>query len=84
MWECSNRVSSLTHLQTPAAWPTEEVEWLASTAYNHSVDLWCYNKVEACRWWAEKAIALAHYSDDGGQLEARLHENYVKNKLGDP
>lgn len=75
--------SALTRMQTPAAWPTEEVEWIASTAYNHSIDLWCRDQAEACRWWATKAISLAHYSDDGGQLEARLHESYLKNKLGD-
>lgn len=69
-------------MKTPAAWPTEEVEWIASTAYNHSIDLWCHDQAEECRWWAEKAISLAHYSNDGGQLEAMLQERYIKNKLG--
>lgn len=68
-------------MQTPAAWPTEEIEWLASTAYNHSIDLWGRDKDEGCRWWAEKAISLAHYSDDGGHLEAMLQMKYVEYKL---
>lgn len=68
-------------LQTPAAWPTEELEWFASAAYNHSIDLWGRDEDEACRWWAEKAMSMAHHCRDGGQLEALLQAKYVKLRL---
>lgn len=54
------------------------MEWFATTAYNYSIDLWGREKAIECRRWAEKAIRLAHYCDDGGHLEALLQDNYVK------
>ncbi|KAH0162689.1 SPO22-domain-containing protein, partial [Aureobasidium melanogenum] len=54
--------------QIPEAYPPEELEWLASTAFNHAVDLW-FAGIEAgevqgedneqARVWAEKALMLA-------------------------
>ncbi|KAH0013899.1 SPO22-domain-containing protein, partial [Aureobasidium melanogenum] len=54
--------------QIPEAYPPEELEWLASTAFNHAVDLWfagieagegqCEDNEQA-RTWAEKALILA-------------------------
>lgn len=54
--------------QIPEAYPPEELEWLASTAFNHAVDLW-FAGIEAgegqgedneqARTWAEKALMLA-------------------------
>ncbi|KAG9644000.1 SPO22-domain-containing protein, partial [Aureobasidium melanogenum] len=54
--------------QIPEAYPPEEIEWLASTAFNHAVDLW-FADIEAgegqgganeqARTWAEKALMLA-------------------------
>ncbi|PSR97315.1 meiosis protein SPO22/ZIP4 like-domain-containing protein [Coniella lustricola] len=63
---------------SPATWPSEEVEWFASSAYNHAIDLYNRKDVEACRRWAQSALKLAHYSGDGGTLEALLQERYVK------
>ncbi|KAG9530791.1 SPO22-domain-containing protein, partial [Aureobasidium melanogenum] len=54
--------------QIPEAYPPEELDWLASTAFNHAVDLW-FAGIEAgqgqgedneqARTWAEKALMLA-------------------------
>ncbi|KAG9964353.1 SPO22-domain-containing protein, partial [Aureobasidium melanogenum] len=54
--------------QIPEVYPPEELEWLASTAFNHAVDLW-FAGIEAgevqgehneqARVWAEKALMLA-------------------------
>lgn len=55
----------------------EEVEWFASAAYNHSIDLWGRDEDEACRWWAQRAMKMAHCCGDEGQLEAVLQAKYV-------
>ncbi|ROV97146.1 hypothetical protein VMCG_07448 [Cytospora schulzeri] len=61
---------------TPSAWPTEELEWFASAAYNHSIDLWGRHDNEGCRWWAQRAMGIAHYCEDGGRLEAMLRDRF--------
>ncbi|KUI61426.1 Testis-expressed sequence 11 protein [Cytospora mali] len=66
---------------TPSAWPTEELEWFAAAAYNHSIDLWGRDEDEACRWWAQKAMSIAHYCQDGGHLDALLRDKYAKLRL---
>lgn len=68
-------------IKTPAAWPTEEIEWFASTAYNHSVDLRLQDDAEASEEWARMAMTLAHYCNDGGHLEVTLQDMHVKYKL---
>ncbi|KAH0365376.1 SPO22-domain-containing protein, partial [Aureobasidium melanogenum] len=54
--------------QIPEAYPPEELEWLASAAFNHAVDLWFAgfeegegqgDDNEQARVWAEKALMLA-------------------------
>ncbi|KAI4727187.1 hypothetical protein E4T49_05102 [Aureobasidium sp. EXF-10728] len=55
--------------QIPEAYPPEELEWLAATAFNHAVDLWFAGVEtgsdgqgrgnEQARAWAEKALMLA-------------------------
>jgi hypothetical protein len=55
--------------QIPEAYPPEELEWLASTAFNHAVDFWFAGAEEEAegqgegneqaRRWAEKALMLA-------------------------
>ncbi|KAH0269856.1 SPO22-domain-containing protein, partial [Aureobasidium melanogenum] len=54
--------------QIPEAYPPDELEWLASTAFNHAVDMWFAGIEEGngqgedneqARLWAEKALMLA-------------------------
>ncbi|KAK7740394.1 sporulation-specific protein 22 [Diaporthe eres] len=66
---------------TPAAWPSEELEWMASAAYNHSIDLWGQEERKGCMWWAQKAMSIAHFCDDQGHLEEMLQGKYAKLKL---
>lgn len=76
-WDTDRRCS-----QTPAAWPLEELQWLASTAYNHSIDLWGQGDRQGCMWWAQKAMSIAHFCDDQGHLEETLQSKYAKLNLG--
>ncbi|KAI9820657.1 MAG: hypothetical protein M1827_005026 [Pycnora praestabilis] len=59
-------------------YPTEELEWLATTTFNRAVDFYCASDDTACRWWAEKALCIASLSDDGGGLHSMLQSNTLK------
>jgi hypothetical protein len=55
-------------------YPTEELDWIATKAFNHAVDLYLGQQEEACKVWASKAINVAHFVDDRGNLEQFLQE----------
>lgn len=57
-------------------YPPEELEWLASTAFNRAVDFYCTSQDAACRLWAEKALALSNLCEDGGALHELLQQKY--------
>jgi hypothetical protein len=68
----------------PEAYPSEELEWLASTAFNHAVDLWFAGVEdqangqeegnEQARVWAEKALMLAGSVGGVGDGMQGLHK----------
>lgn len=61
--------------QTNNSYPATELEWLATTTFNHAVDYYIQEKDEKCREWAEKALALAAWAD-GSRLRDVLMEKY--------
>ena len=73
-----------THLSRQAAggsrlevqYPAEEIEWLATTAFNYSVDLYCASDDDACRVWAGKALGLAKASKETEHLYGILQGRY--------
>jgi hypothetical protein len=62
--------------QEPDHYPSTELEWLATTSYNHAVDYYLQENDEKCRLWAEKALAIAHWAEDGGTLRELLMQKY--------
>ncbi|KAL8759175.1 MAG: hypothetical protein Q9199_000933 [Rusavskia elegans] len=58
-------------------YPVEELEWVATTAFNRAVDFYCTSQDAICRRWAEKAMSLAILSDDDGQLHRLLQAKYL-------
>lgn len=70
--------------QIPEAYPPQELEWLASTAFNHAVDLWFASAeeeavgqeagIEQARLWAEKALMLAGNVGGVGDGTQGLHK----------
>ncbi|KAI4281274.1 MAG: hypothetical protein L6R38_003832 [Xanthoria sp. 2 TBL-2021] len=58
-------------------YPVEELEWVATTAFNRAVDFYCTSQDAICRRWAEKAMSLADLSDDDGQLHRLLQAKYL-------
>ncbi|KAL8987353.1 MAG: hypothetical protein Q9177_003426 [Variospora cf. flavescens] len=63
--------------QKPGHYPAEELEWIATTAFNRAVDFYYASQDDACRRWAGKAISLANLGDDHGQLHELLQNKYM-------
>ncbi|KAK1761225.1 meiosis protein SPO22/ZIP4 like-domain-containing protein [Echria macrotheca] len=61
-----------------ASWPEDELEWMATTAFNHAIDCYGVHEVERAKEWAARAINLAHYCGDEGGLERTLQERYLR------
>jgi len=53
------------------------LDWIASKAFNHAVDLYCGGNDEGCKNWASKALNIAHFCADGGVLERLLQTKYA-------
>ena len=66
----------LSRLQQSKPYPPEEIEWLASTAFNRAIDFYCTSQDAACRVWAGKALALSNLCEDGGALHEVLQQKY--------
>ncbi|GES57082.1 Zn cluster transcription factor Rds2 [Aspergillus terreus] len=62
-------------------YPDDEINWLASVAFNRAVDFYLVSTDEDCHRWAQKAIELADCIDDEvsrGMLGRLLREKYTK------
>ncbi|CAJ2511271.1 Uu.00g068960.m01.CDS01 [Anthostomella pinea] len=64
------------------SFPSFELEWLATTAFNHGVDLYGINEDELSQKWVAHAFTLAHHHQDGGDLQRQLQEAYTKLQWG--
>lgn len=63
----------------PSWYPVDEIQWLATMAFNHAVDLYLVSVDKDSQRWAQKAIALADSGGDGGRRLGRLlREKYDK------
>jgi hypothetical protein len=49
---------------------------MTTTAFNHGIDLYGSNEDEASKAWIAHAFTLAHYHQDGGEMEKMLHERH--------
>lgn len=62
--------------------PAEELDWIVATAFNHAIDIFARGDEALCHRWALKALDLAQYMDDGGDMKTVLQERVVKLGLG--
>ncbi|GFF91006.1 hypothetical protein IFM47457_08688 [Aspergillus lentulus] len=63
----------------PFVYPSDELKWLSTMAFNRAVDLYIASADEECREWGEVAFTLADLiKDDGGALLRMLRQNYAK------
>ncbi|KAB8210010.1 hypothetical protein BDV34DRAFT_221057 [Aspergillus parasiticus] len=64
---------------TVLRYPSDEIQWMATVAFNRAVDLYILSESDDCRRWAEKAIKLADLGEKdcamlGKLLRERLQE----------
>ena len=69
-------MSSNIHDQIPA-YPSEELEWLATTAFNRAVDFYSSSQDADCKRWAEIAIGIANFVGDEGALRELFQTKYM-------
>ena len=62
--------------QTQDRYPSVELEWLATTAFNLGVDYYVNENDAKAKVWAEKALSLTEWVEDGGNLKSSLMEKY--------
>ncbi|KAI1112741.1 meiosis protein SPO22/ZIP4 like-domain-containing protein [Nemania sp. NC0429] len=58
--------------------PPMELEWIVITTFNHGVDLYGIHEDKLSRDWISHALTMAHYLQDGGELERQLQDKYTK------
>lgn len=64
--------------QSSDHYPSVELEWLATTSFNLAVDYYLQEVDPKAKAWAEKALSLTEWAEDGGQLKDALTERYSK------
>jgi hypothetical protein len=62
--------------QNSDRYPPVELEWLATTAFNFAVDYYVQENDDKAKIWAEKALSLTEWAEDGGGLKKSLMEKY--------
>ncbi|KAF3008729.1 hypothetical protein E8E13_009809 [Curvularia kusanoi] len=53
-------------------YPATELEWMATSAFNRAVDYFVSDDDAKCKLWAEKAMTVAQWLEDDGQLRDLL------------
>ncbi|CAK1355183.1 unnamed protein product [Cercospora beticola] len=53
-------------------YPESELQWLATTGFNHAIDLISRGKLQHAKAWLEDAVEVARWTQDNGVLHAML------------
>ncbi|KAI5285866.1 hypothetical protein KEM52_002246, partial [Ascosphaera acerosa] len=62
------------HVESESHYPDEEVEWLATKAFNRAIDFYLAGQDDMCARWSLAAMELAGAMHDGGALLGVLEE----------
>jgi hypothetical protein len=76
-----SQVSADNNLKQVDRYPPTELEWLATSAFNHGVDYYVQENDKECKKWAEQAFVLAQWLEDDGALRDLLMEKCASLKL---
>ncbi|KAH7133344.1 meiosis protein SPO22/ZIP4 like-domain-containing protein [Dactylonectria estremocensis] len=64
--------------QMQKPFPGDELDWVVATTFNHAIDILARGDEALCHRWALKALDLAEYMDDGGDMRNVLQERVLK------
>jgi hypothetical protein len=70
----------MTQVQTP--FPADDLDYIVAATFNHAIDISRRGDEGLCQQWALKALELAEYMNDGGDMRDRLRERAVEMGLG--
>lgn len=56
------------------AYPEAELQWLATTGFNHAIDLVADDKLDDVKAWLDAAVEVARWTQDNGAMHAILSE----------
>jgi hypothetical protein len=68
-------------IKTVDCYPQTELEWLATSTFNHGVDYYLQENDKECQRWAQQAFILAQWLEDNGALRDLLMEKFASLKL---
>ncbi|RGP64107.1 transcription factor [Fusarium longipes] len=63
-------------VQTP--FPADDLDYIVATTFNHAIDISTRGDEVLCQQWVLKALELAEYMDDGGDMRNILRERAVE------
>lgn len=64
-------------------YPQVELEWLATSTFNHAIDHYVHSDDAKCREWANQAFVVAQWMEDDGTLRGILMEKFASLQLQD-
>ena len=67
----------------PERYPKTELEWLATTTFNHAVDYYLQEEDDKAKKWAEKAFVIAQWIEDDGKMRDYLMQKYSNLKFSE-
>ncbi|CEF73710.1 hypothetical protein FGSG_01563 [Fusarium graminearum PH-1] len=60
--------------QVQAPFPADDLDYIVAATFNHAIDISGRGDEGLCQQWALKALELAEYMDDGGDMRDSLRE----------
>jgi hypothetical protein len=72
-----NEDSANDEIKEAGRYPPTELEWLATSTFNHAIDYYLQENDKMCTKWAEQAFVLASWLEDDGRLRDLLMEKYA-------
>ena len=77
--QCLDQAADIARKQKNTNTPFDpyELSWLATTSFNHGMDLYNARDEKNCRLWSEKALTLAAEATDDGNLVNHLREKFA-------
>ncbi|KAI7074342.1 hypothetical protein KC327_g5276 [Hortaea werneckii] len=72
------------YIHEAEVYPTVELTWLATMAFNKAIDCLATGDYGGCQSWADAALELAYSADDNGSLHAHLtaKRNVAESRMG--
>lgn len=65
-------------IQMQSPFPADDLDYVIAATFNHAIDMSGRDDQKLCHKWALKALELAEYVNDGGDMKHTLCERAVE------